>query len=275
MRSILAFFWRNNFIVLFLFLELVSGSLIVQNNKFHNASFINSANRMTGGLLQWQDNLTNYVGLKEENLMLVQENKRLHSQSILAFTRYTKKNFVHNDTVYQQQYTFLNAQVINNSIFKRNNYLTLNKGWSQGVAPEMGVISSNGVIGIVKDVSEHFSTVLSVLHKKSSISARLDGKDYFGSLIWNGRDFKYGTLTEIPSHVVLSKGAKIVASGHSAIFPRGIPIGTIVEYEVVPGNNSYTVDIKFAEDYSDLSHVYVVSNLLKMEQVELEKRLIE
>lgn len=272
MRSILAFLWKNNFIILFLVLELVSVSLVVKNNKYHNASFINSANSMTGGLLQWQNNFSGYVGLKEDNLALAQENMRLHAQSVLSFAKYTKKEFVLNDTIYKQQYTFLNAQVINNSIYKRNNYLTLNKGAAQGIAPEMGVVASNGIIGIVKDVSDNFCTVLSVLHKNSSISARLEGKVYFGSLIWNGKDFKYGTLKEIPSHVILTKGIKVVSSGHSAIFPQGIPIGTIVDYEVVPGDNSYTIKIKFAEDYSDLAHVYVVSNLMRSEQVELESR---
>lgn len=275
MRNILAFFWRNNFIILFLVLELVAASLIVQNNKFHNASFINSANSLTGGILQWQNNFSGYMGLRDRNLILAQENERLHSQSILAFTKYTKKSFVHNDTIYKQQYTYLNAQVINNSIYRRNNYLTLNKGSSQGVESEMAVISSNGIIGIVKDVSEHFCTVMSVLHKSSSISARLAGKDYFGSLIWDGLDFKYGSLTEIPSHVILAKGAKVVSSGHSAMFPQGVPIGTIVDYEVIPGHNSYTINIKFAEDYSDLSHVYVVSNLMRSEQVKLEGKQLK
>jgi len=254
---------------------MVSVSLIVQNNKFHNASFINSANTMIGGLFQWQNNITEYVGLEKENLRLAEENKRLHSEAILAFNRYTMKEFEFNDTIYKQKYTYLNAKVINNSVYKRNNFLTLNKGYAQGLAPEMGVISSNGVIGIVKDVSENFSTVLSVLHKSSSISARLDGKDYFGSLIWDGSDFKYGTLTEIPSHVILSKGSSVVSSGHSAMFPQGVPIGTIVDYEVIPGHNSYTIKIKFAEDYSSLSHVYVVSNLLRSEQVELEQKQLE
>ncbi|MBL4578194.1 MAG: rod shape-determining protein MreC, partial [Flavobacteriales bacterium] len=160
--------------LLFLLLELVSATLVVQNNRFHKASFINSANSLTGGVLQWQTNFSGYIGLREENVILTEQNKRLLSQSILAFTKYTKKDFVHNDTIYKQRYTYLNAEVINNSIFNRNNYLTLNKGYSQGIEPEMGVISSNGVVGIVKDVSEYFCTVLSVLHKNSRISSRIE-----------------------------------------------------------------------------------------------------
>ena len=223
--------------------------------------------------MEWQSNMSGYLGLKEHNEVLAAENGRLHTQSILAFTKYTKKEFVHNDTIYKQRYTYLNAQVINNSIYMRNNYLTLNRGYTHGVESEMAVISSNGVIGMVKDVSEYFCTVISVLHKKSKISARIEGQDYFGSLIWDTGDFKYGTLKEIPSHVVLRKGALITTSGYSAIFPNVIPIGSIVDYEVLPGDNAYTVKIKFAEDYSNLSHVYIVQNLLRKEQVELENVL--
>ena len=247
--------------------------LVVQNNKFHNASFINSSNAVTGGALQWQSNFVGYLGLREANAVLAAENERLHSQSILAFIKYTMKEFVHNDTIYKQRYTYLNAEVINNSIFKRNNYLTLNKGYAHGVEPEMAVISSNGILGMVKDVSEYFCTVLSVLHKNSRISARIDGQDYFGSLIWNGEDFKYGTLTEIPSHVILRKGALITTSGYSAIFPNGIPLGTIVDYEVLSGDHAYTIKIKFSEDYSNLSHVYIVQNIFRDEQIELQDKI--
>jgi len=226
--------------------------------------------------MQWQSNFTGYFGLKEENKILLVENERLHAQSILAFTKFTKKEFIHNDTVYNQRYTYLNAEVINNSVFKRNNYLTLNKGYAQGVAPEMGVISSNGVVGMVKDVSQYFSTVLSVLHKSSKISVKIEGKDYFGSLVWPaGVNFRQGTLTEIPSHVVLKKGMLVTTSGFSAIFPNGIPVGIIEEYEVIPGDNTYTITINFTEDYGNLSHVYVVRNLLREEQVNLENQLEE
>ena len=254
---------------------IVSAGLIIQNNRFHQASFINSANSLSGGLMQWQNNFTLYLGLKEENQVLLEENSRLLSQSVLAFTKYTKKEFVNNDTIYNQRYTYLNAEVINNSLFKRNNYLTLNKGYAQGIIPEMAVISSNGVVGMVKDVSENFCTVLSVLHKNSKISVKIEGQDFFGSLIWDGRDFKYGTLKEIPSHVVLNKGALVATSGFSALFPSAIPVGNIVDYEVLPGENVYTISIQFSEDYGNLSHVYVVKNLMRDEQMELEKRLLE
>ena len=152
--------------------------------------------------------------------------------------------------------------------------MTLNKGYIQGIDQEMGVISSLGVVGIVKDVSDNFYSVLSVLHKSSSISAIIEGRNYFGSLVWDGDDYKYGTLNEIPSHVNIKRGARILTSGYSAIFPKGIPVGKIVSYEVHPGDDSYAIKVKFSEDYGKLAHVYVVKNLLKEEQRELESKTL-
>ena len=125
----------------------------------------------------------------------------------------------------------------------------------------------------MKDVSENFCTVMSVLHKQSKTSARIDGRNDPGTLTWDDLDFKYGTLTEIPTHVVIKKGAKVITSGYTAIFPDGVPIGTVVEYEVLPGDDTYTIKVKFSEDYSDLSHVYIIRNLMREEQIELEKKL--
>ena len=221
---------------------------MVQNNTFHRASFINSSNFMSASVFNTYDGIIGYFGLRRENERLSAANKKLLSQSVLSFAKYTNYEFTYNDTVYKQQFVFQNARVINNSVNRRNNYLTLNKGYIQGVDQEMGVISSLGVVGIVKDVSNNFCPVLSVLHKSSSISARIEDRNYFGSLVWDGDDYKYGTLNEIPTHVNIKRGARILTSGYSAIFPEGIPVGKIVSYEVRPGDDTYTIRVKFLEN---------------------------
>lgn len=272
MRSILSFIWKYNFVFLFLFLEFASGVLMVQNNSFHRASFINSSNYISAYVFDTYDGVLGYFGLRRENEILSKENKKLLSQSVLSFAKYVNYDFTYKDTVYKQQFTFQNARVINNSISRRNNYLTLNKGYVQGIDREMGVISSYGVVGIVKDVSDNFCTVLSVLHKSSSISAIIEDRNYFGSLVWDGEDYQYGTLKEIPTHVSIERGARILTSGYSTIFPKGFPVGRIVRYEVLPGDDTYTIKVKFSEDYGRLVHVYVVKNLLKEEQTDLESK---
>ncbi|PCH95044.1 MAG: rod shape-determining protein MreC [Bacteroidetes bacterium] len=275
MRSIILFIWRNNFIFLFLLFESFSAYLLVQNNSFQRASFLNSSDFIAANLYESFDNMTGYFGLREENERLAEENEELYGQSIMSYVQFVDGEFIHNDTVYHQQYTYLNARVINNSINKRNNYLTLNRGTNQGVEREMGVISSLGVIGIVKDVSANFSTVLSLLHADSRTSVKILGKDYFGSAIWNGDDFTFGTVTELPTHIRINKGDKIVTSGFSAIFPEGLRVGIVEDIDIVAGDKSYTLKIKYASDFASLANVYLVSNLLKVEQSHLEDTTLQ
>ncbi len=214
--------------------------------------------------------MTGYFGLRKENDRLAIENEKLHAQSIMSYVQYIDNEFIHNDTIYQQQYTYLTARVINNSINRRNNYLTLNKGTNQGVQREMAVISSLGVVGIVKDVSANFSTVLSLLHADSRTSIKILGKDYFGSVIWDGNDFSFGTVKELPTHIVINKGDQIITSGFSTIFPEGLPVGSVEDIEVIAGDKSYTLKIKYSTDFGSLANIYLVSNLLKKEQIHLE-----
>ena len=271
MRTLFALIWKFYFAFLFILLEIFASFLIVQNNSFHKAGFLNSSNALSASLFKITNNISQYMRLRSTNELLAIENEKLHSQSILSFVKFNTGIWTVHDTIFEQQYTYLSARVINNSIYKRNNYLTLNKGERHGIEPEMAVISSNGIVGIVKDVSGNFSSVLSVLHKDARISAMIKKNGYFGSLVWDGSDFKTGTLSDIPVHAKISEGDTIVTSRYSAIFPDGILIGTIVGFKINPGDNFYTIYVKFSTDFSNLSYVYVVNNLMKDEQSLLEE----
>ena len=174
------------------------------------------------------------------------------------------------DSTHMQHYTYVPVKVINNSTQRRNNYLTINKGILQGVEPEMAVISSNGIVGIVKDVSKDFASVISVLHKNSSISARLSENGYFGSLIWDGRDPRIAQLTDIPHHVTIKEGMTVETSGFSSMFPRGIPVGKVLSSDIASGDNFHTIDVELNTDMNSISMVYVVNNLMRIEQRQLE-----
>jgi len=191
-------------------LELVSVGLVVQNNSYQKSSYLNSTNFIASNVLLGYSKVSGYFSLKRTNLILAEENARLRSQSVLSFAKYQNNQLVHRDTTYIQQFTFLSAAVINNSVNKRNNYLTLNKGSSHGIKEEMGVISSNGIIGVVKEVSPNFSAVLSVLHQEFRISSKLKNQGYFGSLTWEGLDYAEGLLNDIPNHVKVAEGDTVV-----------------------------------------------------------------
>jgi rod shape-determining protein MreC len=149
----------------------------------------------------------------------------------------------------------------------------LNKGAAEGISRDMAVISPKGVVGIVRDVSANFCSVISVLHKDSKISAKIKKNNYVGTLVWKGMDYRTAHLQDIPTHVKLSLGDTVITSGYSHIFPEGVMIGTIKNFNILEGENFYTIKLTFSEDYNSLDHVYIINNLMKNEQEELEENL--
>jgi rod shape-determining protein MreC len=272
MRNLFILLWKYNFFILFLLAESLCFYLILQNNNFQRASFINSTNKIATTVNGFVSNITEYVNLRTSNDALARENAGLRSLMPDVFYIDSVQQRMEGDTIYKQQYTYMTAKVINNSTNRRNNYLTLNRGSEQGVKGEMGVISTQGIVGIVKDVSPHFCSVMSVLHKDSRISAKIKKNSYIGSLVWEGYNAGHATLKDIPKHVQLEKGDTLVTSAFSAIFPEGIMIGVIEKFDSKPGD-FYLIDVKLSTDFSNLSHVYVVTNVLKEEQKKIEESL--
>ena len=272
MRNLFILLWKYNFFILFLLIESFCSYLIVQNNNFQHASFINSTNKVAANIHSVVSDITEYINLRTYNDALSRENAGLHSLMPDVFYIDSVQKIVFNDTVYKQQYTFMPAKVINNSVNRRNNYLTLNKGSSQGVKPEMGIITSKGIVGIVKDVSEHFCSVMSLLRKDTRISTKLKKNNYIGSLVWDGYNAGHATLKDIPKHVKIERGDTLVTSSFSAIFPDGVLIGVVDIVEQKQGD-FYLIDVKLSTDFSNLSYVYVVTNNLKDEQKKLEEPL--
>jgi rod shape-determining protein MreC len=243
----------------------------LQNSNFHHAAFVNSANSVAASVNETVNSVTDYINLKKVNSDLAGENSRLLALRPEVYYSDSAKRNIFNDTVYHQQYSFITAKVINNSVNRRNNYLTLDKGRLQGVQPEMGVVSSEGLVGIVKDVSEHFCSVMSFLHKDSRISAKIKKSGYIGSLIWGGYDANHATLKDIAQHVTLARGDTIITSSFSSIFPEGIIIGIIEDFHSKEGDNFYDITIRLSTDFSKLSYVYIINNVLKEEQRKLEE----
>ena len=275
MRNLIQFISKYSFFFLFLLFEVFAFYLLLRNNHFQQSSFINSTSFISGGLYEKYAELTDYVNLKEVNQSLSEENNRLKQNQKAAFQKIYGPNYLINDTLYQAQYLYTKAKIINNSTNKQNNYLTLNVGSLNGIEKGMGVLGPNGVVGVVKDVSKHYSSVLSVLHSNAKISAKLKSQDYFGSMIWDGKDYQFGLLSDIPNHVDITKGDTIVTNGFSATFPAGIAMATIVDFEKIEGENFYDIKVKFTQDYKNLVHVYVVKNIFKNEQLNLEEETKE
>jgi rod shape-determining protein MreC len=270
MRNLLDFLYKNYVFLCFALLQLISLYLISNNTYYQRSTMVNSANSVTGGVYNKYAAANDYLSLRSQNEALSSENAMLHNMLDDAHINLKKLSEYRNDTLYKQQYNYFTAKVINNTVTGRNNYITLNKGSLQGVKRDMAIISASGIVGIVKNVSEHFSTAMSLLHKDSRISARIKKNEYFGSLTWSGGDYQYADLNDIPKHVKLTKGDTVVTSAYSSIFPEGVIIGRIERFEIKDAANFYNIRVKLSTDYKKLTHVYMIENLLKQEIDTLE-----
>ena len=271
MRTLIKFLLRYYYFLLFLTFETFSIFLVIENNNYQKTSFLNSANFISGNIYKSISNLTSYLNLKQTNEELSAENTRLNNILKNSYKTNEISLLEIYDSTYFQQYTTTAAQVINNSVNRQNNYLTIDKGKKQGISPEMAVISPNGIIGIVKDVSNNFASVISILNTNMHISAMIKKNEYFGSLIWDGKNYRETTLKDIPNHVKINIGDTIITSGYSSIFPKGKLIGVISGFEQEKGGNFYLIKVKLSTNFKKLSYVYVVGNFLKQEQKNLEK----
>ena len=270
MRNLFNFIVRYYFFFLFALLFAFSLILVSRTHQHQRAFFLHSANALVGNFYKQVGHVTSYLSLRRVNEQLAEENTRLLHMINPSFADKDQHEFVSNDTLFLRRFMYLNARVINNSVMYRNNFLTLDKGRNDGVEKDMGVIAMNGVVGIVHNVSNHFATVISLLHKDMQISARLLNNDHIGTITWEGGNYRKVAMSYIPTHVELSEGDTVVTSGYSTIFPRGVLIGTISEFEVRRGENFYTAQVELALDFNKLSYVHVVHDLMGQELDNLE-----
>lgn len=270
MRNLIFFIYKYYVFFMFFTLEVAAFVVIYRFNNYQKASFVNYTTGVTSSFYTVVSNTHDYFNLRRVNDSLQIENARLRSELL---TSYYKNNFTPtqiNDTLYKQQYEYIPAQVVSNSVTKRNNYITLNRGRLHGIESEMGVISESGIVGIVMNVSDHYCTVLSLLNNNCKISAKLQKNGAFGSLVWDGDDPKFAALRDVNKHVPLMTNDQIITSNFSTIFPEGIPIGKIYAHSLDAGDNFHTIKVELYTDFSSVSTVYVIRNLLKQEQQDLQ-----
>lgn len=257
--------------MLFIALEIISFVLIINYNNFQSVKYLNSSNRITGSIYKSFNSVLYYFELAKINSELAEENANLRTliRSQEGVQNQTDSLSISYDKG-ELDYRFISARVINNSVNKTFNYITLNKGSKDGVKPDQGIVSGNGIVGVVINVSNSYALGLSVLNQRWGVSAKLKKNGFFGSLLWDGVDYKFANLMEIPFHVMLSQGDSVVTSGFSSIFPEGIAVGTIYSFEQPEGENYYNIKVKLSTDFKALSFVKVIDNLDKEEITEIE-----
>ncbi len=270
MQQFIYFIRKFRYFLLFILLEIIAFIFIIQHHSFHKSKFINSANAVTGGIYNKVSSLNDFFHLKSENQQLIEENTLLRNLLNKRELNLDKDNFKLNDSAkYGQKYEYSFGKIINNNYTKRNNTLTLNKGRNQGVTTDLGIINSKGIIGVTKSISNNYATVLSILNTNSNINVRLKNSNHYGTLVWNGNDYNVLQLIDIPRQAQINIGDTIITGGKSAIFPEGIKIGAVKNFNFE--NNQYkNIDIILFNDMSSIGYVQIVKNLERVEQQNLE-----
>ncbi len=247
----------------FLLIEIIAFSLTAGRQTRPKAFFINSSNFISSRIYGTSFRIKEYLYLRRENKELITENIRLKQKC------YKPQAVVSGIT--DTQYVYTNAIVVKNSISARNNFITLNKGWKDGVVKNMSIISPDGAVGVIVNVSAHYSVGLSLLNGISGISCKMKNIEYYGAAIWDGKNYRQLILHGIPNHINVQKGDTVVTSGYSAYFPPDVTVGTVDTFWRNVQDNFYTIKLNLSVDMKKLTNVYLIKNTLAEEQLELEK----
>jgi rod shape-determining protein MreC len=268
MNNLFRFIVRYYLFFFFLLLEGFCFYLIYQNNRYHQAAFVNMANSANGKLYQTVSGVTDYFYLRQTADSLAAENASLHARLKESINDTALTVIKQTDTMahkLEQVYTYIPAKVIHNSVNLSANYIYINRGRNQGITTQMGVISPGGVVGQVVNVTDDYAAVMSLLNKNFKVSAKLRNSNYFGTLSWEGKNTSLAKLKEIPKHVKINIGDTIVTSGYSELFPENVIVGKVKHVNAEPEENFLDIDVTLSTNMNNLSYVYVVNNLKRKE----------
>ncbi|WP_224485268.1 rod shape-determining protein MreC [Robertkochia aurantiaca] len=268
MQQIINFLIRNKTFIIFLMLLALSLAFTIQSHSYHRSKFINSANWLSGGVYGTVNNINDYFHLREYNEQLASENRRLRN---MIFNRETfPSDSLEIDSSIAGKFIFRNASIIKNSYDKQRNYLLIDKGHNDSIRQDMGVVSSDGLVGIIDNTSAGYATVQSVLNTISEINASVKNTNNFGSLQWDGKSANVVQLVDILSSAPIKPGDTIITGGMSSIFPKGILIGRIKDFRPDVSENYYIIDVELFNDMTTLDKVYVIENTDREEISNLE-----
>lgn len=281
MRNLIDFIIKNSSWFLFIFLELICFYFIFTGNAYQKSAFLNSSNEIVGRVYSVSGNILSYFGLKEENMNLIERNINLQTQvNDLQKRLYEIENdsmktnaFLSDSVSRRLSYKFIRARVVNNSVSLTNNYITLDKGRNDGLTVDMGVISQQGIVGIVRAISDNFAVVLPILNPDMKVSCKTLKSNTTGILAWDGEDPRYAHMMDYPKFETFVVGDTVITSGYSGTFPEGILVGVIEDSKSQNDDNFYSLKIKLSTDFASLKNVIIIGNTMRLEQESLEKEV--
>jgi rod shape-determining protein MreC len=270
MDRLLHFLYQYRAFFTFVFLELFCAWLVVENNQYQSTKFFNSSNRYAANLIRFSQGVREYFSLQKINAELAEENALLRTRLQQKIQTIETLQPIPLDSSVIKRFDFVSAKVINNSTQSFKNYITVNKGRLDGIAPGMAVISSQGAVGKVKSVSDHYAVLISLLNTDEQLSSTIKRTGYFGTIKWGGIDPRLADLHYIPRHVDPQVGDTVVTSGYNAVFPENILVGTIASVNLSEEAPFYEIKVQLAQDFARLAFVEIIRSHLKSEQDSLE-----
>lgn len=273
MLNLIRFFAKNSPFFTWLLLAIVCIIMLCNNNPYHRSVWFGSANAVVGGVYDVRSGITSYFGLRQINEDLLTQNGLLETENLQLRQQL--------ETLRQQQeeqqlalasghqYEYRIAHVVGNSITQAANYITLDKGAADGLRQDLGVADQNGVVGIISRVSEHYSLVISLLNPNLRLSVCLKNTEEFGSLVWDGSNYREAIVEDLPRNVRCQPGDTIVTTGYTSSFPKDVPVGIVTDmYD--DGGSFLTLRLELFTDFNRLNDVHVIINKQQEEQAEIE-----
>jgi rod shape-determining protein MreC len=274
MNSLKELLKRHLHLLIFLMLTLFSFILIYKNNHYQHFIISKAILQITGPVQQSANFFYKHFHYKNENEYLVLQNLDLlkEKDNMFILSDDSIPHFSKEDKGKRRMYELSTSHVVYNTINKTHNYIIIDKGSKEGVVPDMAVLSPNGVAGVVSNVSDNYSTVISILNPNLQISAKIIPINQIGTVVWLDNDPTIAQVIAIPQHLMVAVGDSVVTSGYSDVFPRDLLIGTVVEKYDNPNNTFLTIKIRLATDFRNLSSLYLISNLFKPELDSLKSK---
>lgn len=253
--------------------------LLFSYNSYQCSVYLSTANAVSARLLRGKDKVTSYFGLAEKNRTLVEQNALLQER-ILALESMSTLHLLDSlskeetlQRIHRTGYRITPAQVVDKSINKTDNYITLDRGTADGVEPDMGVLGVDGVAGVVYKCTEHYSLVMPLLNSKSRVSCKVYGSGDIGYLQWSGGDSRYAMLHDLPRYADVAVGDTIVTSGNSSFFPEGLMVGIVSELYPSQDGLYIALKVELATQFSRLEHAFVLGRMDADELVALQELL--
>ena len=277
MKNIIGFIRQNFTFFSFLILQILSLVMLSSNSKTHETFFGGWSNQVSGNINQYYSSWTYFFSLKATNEKLAAENVALRNelaQNFVAFdtTRKLGTLVLRRDSLEKiRKFYYYPAKVVGNTFTLQKNYVWVERGSKQGITKDMAAINPDGsIVGVVVEVSDNYSKIMSLLHRNSKVSAMLKRDKVAGSIEWDGVDPNVLVLKNISKSAAPKIGDTVLTSPYSSNFPAQLMIGKIISIIKDPASNFLTLNVKASTNFFNLEYIYIIENKRMLEQKKLE-----